>query len=100
MNQIDQHGQPLSGASAAAREHYERAVGLFRLYSGDDFPMVSALKGIRLEDIRHYDLFANDLSQADYPYNYVFIEPSYDIFHQYRAGNSQHPLGDRPVHRA
>jgi tetratricopeptide (TPR) repeat protein len=30
MNQID-----LSGASPAAREHYERALGLFRLYSGD-----------------------------------------------------------------
>jgi phospholipase C len=24
----------------------------------------------------------------------VFIEPSYDVLHDYRAGNSQHPLGD------
>ena len=31
----DQHGHRLTGASAAAREHYERAVGLLRLYSGD-----------------------------------------------------------------
>ena len=33
--QTDQHGHRLTGASAAAREHYERAVGLLRLYSGD-----------------------------------------------------------------
>ena len=31
----DLHGHDLSGASADARDHYERAVGLFRLYSGD-----------------------------------------------------------------
>ena len=68
-----------------------------RLYAGDDFPMVAALKGIRLDDIRHYSLFAGDLSHAEYPYNYVFIEPSYDVLNEYRNGNSQHPLGD--VHR-
>src|SRR6185437_4847887 len=57
MSQTDQYGHPLSGASAAARDHYERAVGLFRLYSGDplaaaeaaiadspDFPMAHLLK--------------------------------------------------------
>ena len=36
----DQHGHRLTGASAAAREHYERAVGLLRLYSGD--PLAAA----------------------------------------------------------
>jgi hypothetical protein len=41
MSQTDQHGHPLSGASAAeARDHYERALGLFRLYSGD--PLAAA----------------------------------------------------------
>lgn len=40
MSQTDQHGHALSGASAAARDHYERAVGLFRLYSGD--PLAAA----------------------------------------------------------
>src|SRR5579871_4146018 len=40
MTQIDQHGHPLSGASAGARDHYERAVWLFRLYSGD--PLAAA----------------------------------------------------------
>ena len=38
--QFDQQGHPLSGASADAREHYERATGLFRLYSGD--PLAAA----------------------------------------------------------
>jgi phospholipase C len=33
-----------------------------RLYGGDDFPMVSALKGIHLDDIRHYSQFAGDPS--------------------------------------
>jgi phospholipase C len=65
-----------------------------RLYAGDDFPMVAALKGIGLGDVRKYDLFAGDLQQAEYPYSYVFIEPSYDVFREYRSGNSQHPLGD------
>jgi phospholipase C len=65
-----------------------------RLYGGDDFPMVAALKGIRLDDVRHYSLFATDLQQADYSDRYIFIEPSYDVLNQYRNGSSQHPLGD------
>jgi phospholipase C len=65
-----------------------------RLYSGDNFPMVSALKGIHLDDIRHFSLFASDLQQPGYDFSYVFIEPSYDVLHDYRAGSSQHPLGD------
>ena len=65
-----------------------------RLYGGDDFPMVSALKGIRLDDIRHYSQFTGDLSQATYPFTYVFIEPSYDVANDYRNGTSQHPLAD------
>ena len=65
-----------------------------RLYGGDDFPMVSALKGIHLDDIRHYSQFASDLAQASYPFSYVFIEPSYDVANDYRDGSSQHPLGD------
>ena len=65
-----------------------------RLYSGDDFPMVAALKGVGLGDVRRYEHFADDLQQADYPYSYIFIEPSYDVFHEYRNGNSEHPLGD------
>jgi phospholipase C len=65
-----------------------------RLYGGDDFPMVAALKGIHLSDIRHYSQFANDLLQPGYADQYVFIEPSYDVLNKYRNGSSQHPLGD------
>jgi phospholipase C len=65
-----------------------------RLYGDDDFPMVAALKGISLGDIRHFSQFAGDLAQPDYPYNYVFIEPSYDVPDDYRNSTSQHPLTD------
>ena len=65
-----------------------------RLYGGDDFPMVSALKGIRLDDIRHYAQFAGDLQKSSYPFSYVFIEPSYDVANDYKNGSSQHPLAD------
>jgi len=66
----------------------------WRIYGGDDFPMVAALKGLDLSDIRHYSLFANDLQQPGYADRYVFIEPSYDVLNKYRNGTSQHPLGD------
>jgi phospholipase C len=65
-----------------------------RLYGGDDFPMVSALKGVHLIDIRHYSQFTGDLQQSTYPFSYVFIEPSYDVANDYRNGTSQHPLAD------
>ncbi|CAN5194873.1 tetratricopeptide repeat protein [soil metagenome] len=38
----DLHGHGMSGASAEAREHYERALGLFRLYSGDPLSAAEA----------------------------------------------------------
>jgi phospholipase C len=66
----------------------------WRLYAGDDFPMLGGLKGISLFDIRHYSSLAADLSQSIFPYNYIFIEPSYDVLNQYRNSTSQHPLTD------
>jgi len=66
----------------------------WRLYAGDDFPMVAALKDISLFDIRHYGNFAADLAQPTYPYSYIFIEPSYDVINEYRNSASQHPLTD------
>jgi phospholipase C len=66
----------------------------YRLYAGDDFPMLAALKGISLFDIHHYSEFSGDLSQARFPYGYVFIEPSYDVLNEYRNSTSQHPLTD------
>jgi len=66
----------------------------YRLYGGDDFPMVEALKGIRLFDIYHYSTLASDLGKSSFPYSYVFIEPSYDVLNEYRNSTSQHPLTD------
>jgi phospholipase C len=65
-----------------------------RLYGGDDFPLVAALRNIHLDDIRHYSLFASDVAQPGYADRYIFIEPSYDVLNKYRNGTSQHPLGD------
>jgi phospholipase C len=65
-----------------------------RLYAGDDFPMVSALKGIVLADIRPYYLFAQDIGQSNYPFSYTFIEPSYNLLTDYKGSTSQHPLDD------
>ena len=64
-----------------------------RLYAGDNFPMMAALKGIHLEDIRQYDYFSADL-QGPFPYNYVFIEPSYCLLNDYKGSTSEHPLDD------
>lgn len=64
-----------------------------RLYAGDSFPMMAALKGIHLDDIRPYEHFAADL-QGAFPYNYVFIEPSYCLLNDYKGSTSEHPLDD------
>jgi phospholipase C len=64
-----------------------------RLYAGDDFPMMAALKGIGFGDIRPYDKFAGDL-QGSFPYSYVFIEPSYALLDDYKGSTSEHPLDD------
>jgi phospholipase C len=66
----------------------------YRLYAGDDFPMVAALKGISLFDIRHYSNLASDIGQSTFPDSYIFIEPSYDVLNQYKNSTSQHPLTD------
>jgi phospholipase C len=64
-----------------------------RLYAGDEFPMMAALKGIRLGDIRPFKQFTVDL-QGIFPYNYVFIEPSYALLNDYKGSTSEHPLDD------
>jgi phospholipase C len=56
--------------------------------------MVAALKGISLFDIHHYSNVAGDLSQGAFPYNYIFIEPSYYVLNEHRNSTSQHPLTD------
>jgi phospholipase C len=67
----------------------------WRLYAGDDFPVVAGLKGIQLTDIHDYDDFPGDVAKSDYPFSYTFIEPSYGNFlSDYKCGTSQHPLDD------
>ena len=67
----------------------------YRIYAGDDFPMVSGLKGITIFDVRDFsDNFARDVRSAGFNAQYAFIEPSYDALNDYKDGTSQHPLGN------
>jgi phospholipase C len=67
----------------------------WRLYGGDHFPIVAALKGVKLTDINHFADFASDVAKPDYPASYTFIEPDYGhSFSDFRCGTSQHPKDD------
>jgi phospholipase C len=67
----------------------------WRIYAGDEFPVVGALEGIGLTDIHNYDDFAEDVAQPGYPISYTFIEPNYGHFlTDYKCGTSQHPQDD------
>jgi phospholipase C len=67
----------------------------WRLYAGDNFPIVGALKGINLTDISDYQNFGGDVAQSGYPASYTFIEPSYGhLWSDFKCGTSQHPLDD------
>ncbi len=66
----------------------------WRIYAGSRFPLVSALKGISLTDIRGVDHLANDLRAGAYPYRFTWIEPDYGdmVFGTFRGGTSQHAM--------
>jgi phospholipase C len=67
----------------------------WRLYAGDNFPIVGALEGINFTSIDDYSDFASDVSQASYDAAYTFIEPSYGhLWSDFKCGTSQHPLDD------
>lgn len=67
----------------------------WRIYAGDEFPVVGALEGIGLTDIHDYDDFAEDVAQPDYSISYTFIEPNYGHFlSDFKCGTSQHPQDD------
>ena len=68
----------------------------YHLYSGDDFPMVAALEGYRARRRAPYrdDLVSDLVTKRPFPYDYVFIEPSYNVLHDYRNSTSMHPLAD------
>lgn len=66
----------------------------WRIYSGDNFPIVAALKGITLFDFYRYEEFAAAVAKPSYPWRYTWIEPNYGnmVSGTFRGGNSQHPL--------
>ena len=69
----------------------------WRIYAGDNLPIVAALSGINvLTDINDYNGFAQDVSQPNYPASYTFIEPNYgdSTGGTFECGTSQHPLDD------
>jgi phospholipase C len=66
----------------------------YHFYSGDDFPMVAALKGVTLLDVHRIGDLLTDLEKNPFPYDYVFIEPSYNALHDFQNSSSQHPLSD------
>jgi phospholipase C len=86
--------EALDGFHFEAGSIFDALKGKTRIYAGDDFPMVAALKGIGMFDIHPYSNFASDLGQPTFPYSYVFIEPSYDVLNEYKNSTSQHPLTD------
>ncbi|HLZ17781.1 MAG TPA: alkaline phosphatase family protein, partial [Cyclobacteriaceae bacterium] len=72
----------------------------FRFYRGnrfltDDYPIVSALRGITPSQSHPIDQFADDLKNG-YSTFYTFIEPSYGniLNSTYAGGTSQHPMDD------
>jgi phospholipase C len=66
----------------------------WKIFSGDAFPLVAAIKGVTLLDITKYDEFAATLAKATYPWLYTWIEPNYGDMASgtFEGGNSQHPM--------
>jgi phospholipase C len=70
----------------------------WRIYAGDNFPVVGELDGIsNTFDVRDFEDFAKDLQDQDFDAALIHIEPDYfgglrNIPH-FEKGNSQHPDG-------
>ncbi len=79
------------------REKFDTGYRIYRgdYFLSDNFPNVSALKGISSLEARAVSYFTADV-QGEYDYPYTFIEPSYgDVLNNtYKGGTSQHPLDD------
>jgi len=67
-----------------------------RIYAGDHFPMVAALKGIEVLEVGSLNDFSREIANSVYPWLLTWIEPNYgDTLHNtFRGGNSQHPMDD------
>jgi phospholipase C len=96
----------LDGYSFQNRTIYDRldAKGIqWVVFMGDELPQVFAIHRMteaRIEDrFREFDQFAEMVSDPNFPYSYVFIEPSYGNVlpltpGDYTCGSSQHCLDD------
>lgn len=95
-------GQILGGYSFRAGTIYDalqRTQHDWRIYH-DGLPQSVGIDTLRLSYIdpftthfREMDFFAQDVAAESLP-EYTFIEPNYDLGHNYRNGNSMHPLND------
>lgn len=70
----------------------------WKVIEGDSFPQVLAIEGMTLAKVAgHFhdmDDFGKVINDAAFDAAYVFIEPDYDVSHNFQGGNSMHPLGD------
>ena len=68
------------------------------IYCGDAFPQSLHMQGMVDNCIKgrfiQFNNFKRDLQSGDFPKSYVFIEPDWHPFTQFRCGNSQHPVDD------
>lgn len=66
----------------------------WKIYSGDNFPIAAALKGVSVSDFSRYEEFAPAVAKANYPWRLTWIEPNYGnmVSGTFKGGNSQHPL--------
>lgn len=94
---VESMTDPLGGfefENGSIFNHLEKAGVKYRIYACDEFPNVAELSGVsRTFDIDDFDDFAEDVASESYDAAYTFIEPSYDVFEEFKGGNSQHPLG-------
>jgi phospholipase C len=70
----------------------------WRIYAGDDFPVVGELDGVsNTFDVLEFEDFAEDLQNPDFDAAFIHIEPDYfgGLFNtgEFGKGNSQHPDG-------
>jgi phospholipase C len=70
----------------------------WKVIEGDSFPQVLAIKGMTTAALEgHFhdmDDFESLINDDGFDAAYVFIEPAYDVPHNFQSGNSMHPLGD------
>lgn len=89
----------LDGFSFPRGSIFEALAGHFpkdawRVYAGSEFPLVAALRGINMFDVRSINDFYADVRSDQYPPRLTWIEPDYGdmVLGTFRNGTSQHPM--------